>query len=111
MTTNIVEVSIEGVCAHWTDGEFSGDDTIVQAALDAVASQRVYNLHGNSITCTGDTPLGALASLSVTSPGRTVVLRAPGEVLAIVFRSFDDDIPENTLTTLAVDEAYTSPLD
>ena len=111
MTTNIVEVSIEGVCAHWTDGEFSGDDTIVQAALDAVASQRVYRLHGNSITCTGNTPLGALAALSVTSPGRTVVVRAPGDVLAIVFRAFDDDIPHRTLATLSVDEDYTNPLD
>ena len=111
MTINTVEVSIEGVCAYWSDGEFSGDDTIVQAALIAAASQHVYNLHGNNVTCDADTALGAIAALSVTSPGRTVVLQAPGEVLDFVFRRYDDDIPDNTLTTLNVDEAYTNPLD
>lgn len=107
-----VTVSVNGKTATWTyEDAFTGDPTMVREAQSAVCNRFQYELHGVVVLCADTNPLGALAALSVTNPGRAVVTEAPGEVLAYVFGGYDDDIPERTLVSLTVDDGLTNPAD
>jgi hypothetical protein len=109
--TETVAVSVNGKSATWTDGEFFGDPYLVSEALRSVAAEHQYQYHGVAVMCADDNALGALAALSVTSPGRTVVKEAPGKVLAYVFNRYDGDIPDRTMTELNIDDSLTNPAD
>lgn len=77
LSGDLVAISVDGRGAAWCDGEFSGDQEIVEHARACALFSTEVDVMGIPIEADADSPTGALAALFAFSPGRSIIAQAP----------------------------------
>lgn len=92
-TVAVTSGSLKGA---WNNGVFVGDPELVEWAKTRAEFHNTVRVFGLDLECDADTPLGALAALSSWSPGRTIVIEAPNEIIDALASSRGSlEIPED----------------
>lgn len=90
----LIAVSVDGRGAAWCDGQFSGDPEVVSMAKIALSTKLPVEVFGQELLAEPDTPVGIAAALFAYSPGRTVIVEAPDEVIDTLAAGMAWDHPE-----------------
>lgn len=75
-----ISVFVDGLRAHWANGDFHGDTVIVDEARLSVQIGAQFRLGFADVTADDQTALGIAAALAAFRPGRTRFLDLPAEV-------------------------------
>lgn len=89
-TGDTLSVNVAGVAMGWNGGVFSGPKASVERAQLAADIGEIVNLYGATIAANNTSALGALAAMAAASPGRTVVVDAPDDVIAVLDAAHTD---------------------
>lgn len=79
-TGDTVAVNVAGQGIAWNGGVFDGPADMVHTARFAAHIGALVTLGGATFAADDTTPLGALAAMCVSRPGRTVIVDAPDSV-------------------------------
>lgn len=104
-------VECDGKSAVWTrqreNGNvfFTGDREIVEPAKEAASQHEIVPVFGYEIAADSDDPVGALAALFASNPGRTQFVSTNVDNLLAVIAEMEDSEPfESTYMLVDLDE-------
>ena len=92
----VVVTECDGKVIAWSDGVFTGDETLVRYAGLAVSTKAEVLIEGVlEIEAESDTAVGALAAMFIYCPGRTHIVQCPDYVESVLIETHSISSSDN----------------
>lgn len=92
----VVVTECDGKVIAWSDGVFTGDETLVRYAGLAVSTKAEVLIEGVlEIEAESDTAVGALAAMFIYCPGRTHIMQCPDYVESLLIEAHSFSSSDN----------------